>query len=351
MIGVVLLNFGEPETASLDEVVPFLERIFASNSSLEPGMSEEQVRQRVAQLAQQRAPGLVEEYEEIGGSPLGKQARAQAEALAGELASRGLEAEVVIGMQFTEPSIGEAVDAARAAGSERLVGLPVYPLCGHSTTVAALRDLERAVEAAGWQVPLAQISGWHPHPAYLAMREDAIRDFTRSVGVDLADPCTRLVFSVHGTPIKYLEAGSRYDRYAEECCRWVAERLGLEDYLLGYQNHANRGIAWTQPEIDDVMNAAAASGARRVVVDPISFMHEQSETLSELDLELKEIAEEASLEFHRVPIPYDDARFAGVLADLVEGAIAAGPAAGLKLRECRCKPQGGVRCLNGDRLA
>jgi ferrochelatase len=99
------------------------------------------------------------------------------------------------------------------------------------------------------------------------------------------------------------------------------------------------------------MNAAAASGARRVVVDPISFMHEQSETLSELDLELKEIAEEASLEFHRVPIPYDDARFAGVLADLVEGAIAAGPAAGLKLRECRCKPQGGVRCLNGDRLA
>lgn len=350
MIGVILLNFGEPETPSLEEVVPFLERIFASNSSLEPGMSEEEARQRVRELATRRAPGLVEEYREIGGSPLAEQCRAQAGTLSGELASRGVEAEIFLGMQFTRPTIAEAVEAARAAGSERLVGLPVYPLCGHSTTVNALAALERALGEQGWQVPLAQISGWHPHPTYREIRRDAILRCVESAEVDLADAGTRLVFSVHGTPIKYLEAGSRYDRYAEECCRWVADALEVEDYLLGYQNHSNRGIPWTQPEIDDVV-AGLAGEARRIVVDPISFVHEQSETLSELDLDLKGVAEEAGLDFHRVPIPHDDERLAAVLADLVEAAVSVGPAAGLQLRECRCKPEGGVRCLNGDRIA
>lgn len=349
MIGVILLNFGEPETPSLEEVVPFLERIFSSNSSLEPGMSSEGMRQRAHELALRRAPGLVEEYLEIGGSPLAEQCRAEARALAGELASRGVEAEVFLGMQFTRPTIPEAVEAARAAGAARLVGLPVYPLCGHSTTVAALTGLERAVDEAGWPVPLAQISGWHPHPTYLEIRRDAIRRCAESAGVDLTDPETRLVFSVHGTPIKYLKAGSRYDRYAEECCGWVAEALGVENYLLGYQNHSNRGIEWTQPEIDDVV-VEAAGEARRIVVDPISFVHEQSETLSELDVDLREVADEAGLEFHRVPIPHDDERLAGVLADLVEAGVAVGPAAGLQLRDCRCKPDGGVRCLNGDRI-
>ena len=129
----------------------------------------------------------------------------------------------------------------------------------------------------------------------------------------------------------------------------MAEAVGVENYLLGYQNHSNRGIEWTQPEIDDVVKKAAHE-ARRIVVDPISFVHEQSETLSELDVDLKRIAVEAGLEFHRVPIPHDDERLAGVLADLVEAAVAVGPAAGLELRNCLCKPDGGVRCLNGDRL-
>jgi ferrochelatase len=349
VIGVILLNFGEPETPTPDEVIPFLERIFSSNSSLEPGMSSEEIGKRAHELALRRAPGLIEEYREIGGSPLSEQCRAEARALSAELAARAVEAEVFLGMQFTRPSIAEAVEAARAAGAERLVGLPVYPLCGHSTTVAALAGLEGALSEAGWPVPLAQISGWHPHPLYLEVRRDAIRVCAESAGVDLGDPETKLVFSVHGTPIKYLKAGSRYDRYAEECCGWVAEAVGVEDYLLGYQNHSNRGIEWTQPEIDDVV-AKAADGARRIVVDPISFVHEQSETLSELDIDLKHVAEEAGLEFHRVPIPHNDERLARVLADLVEAAVAEGPAAGLQLRDCRCKPSGGVRCLNGSRL-
>jgi hypothetical protein len=98
-------------------------------------------------------------------------------------------------------------------------------------------------------------------------------------------------------------------------------------------------------------------------------MHEQSETLVELDAELKEVATEAGLRFDRVPIPHDDSRFPAILADLVESRLGedspadrpdAAPARGtapvaprerLDWRQCICRGEGGkARCLNGLRL-
>src|SRR5690606_33638047 len=81
---VLLLNFGEPEHPVLDEVVPFLERIFSINSALEKEGGEA-AHARALQLAQQRAPGLIAEYERIGGSPLHAQATEQAVLLQAEL--------------------------------------------------------------------------------------------------------------------------------------------------------------------------------------------------------------------------------------------------------------------------
>jgi protoporphyrin/coproporphyrin ferrochelatase len=352
-VGVLLLNFGEPEEPSIDSVVPFLERIFALNAPLRGSAGPAEVRERSRRLAEERAPGLIAEYEEIGGSPLQRQAREQAEALQRELVIRGLDAYVALGMQFTEPSIGAAVRAARDAGADTIVGLPVYPLCGPSTTVAALRDLDRELTQCGWEVPVRQISGWHRHPGYVRLRADAIRDVLEEYGLSFGDPGTRLVFSAHGTPISYLEQGSRYDDYVHEFCASLAAELGVDEYLIGYQNHSDRpGIAWTEPEIDTVI---AEIEAERVVVDPVSFMHEQSETLAELDHELRSLAESRGLGFHRVPIPHAAPEFISVLADLVEEAmVSATPPRSAHtdqpalLGPCRCKDGPGVLCTNGE---
>ena len=67
----------------------------------------------------------------------------------------------------------------------------------------------------------------------------------------------------------------------------------------------------------------------------------------ELDRELREEAEEAGLEFHRVPIPWDDPRFAEVLADLVEPMLDVVPALGaVGLKRCLCRPDPDTYCLN-----
>jgi protoporphyrin/coproporphyrin ferrochelatase len=157
--------------------------------------------------------------------------------------------------------------------------------------------------------------------------------------------------------MKYIEEeGSRYDDYVKEFCAAVAKELGGVEYVIGYQNHGNRpGVRWTQPDVDRVIEEI---DAKRVVVDACSFMHEQSETLAELDHELSEEAEARGLGFYRVPIPHAAPEFVGVMADLVEGVLATGgrpqevvdgATGSFALRQCQCKPTRGTCCTNGGR--
>jgi protoporphyrin/coproporphyrin ferrochelatase len=348
---ILLLNFGEPEHPTPEEVVPFLERIFNLNVGLEAGAAAE-ARERARRLAEARAPGLIEEYELIGGSPLHAQAEEQAELLETELRRRGHDAVTIVGMQFTEPFILDAVRRARALDAERIVALPIYPLCGPSTTVAALDRVEADMRQQLWNVPVHHITGWHRHPAYMKLRADAIRELLAANELSLDDPGTRLVFSAHGTPMKYIREGSRYDIYVRDFCAALAREVGALDYVVGYQNHTNRPIDWTQPDVETVI---AGIDAERVVVDAVSFMHEQSETLAELDHELRGEAEERGLAFFRVPIPHAAPAFVTFMADLVEPFMAgtvspdACPAervAGLPWEACRCRP--GACCLNAS---
>jgi len=346
-VGVVLLNFGEPEDPTLENVTPFLERIFLANAALEGGTTKPIQEERSRELAAARAPELVHTYREIGGSPLNLQAREQAVALEKELRRRGREAACRVAFQFTPPFPPEVVRDALDEGAERLVALPVYPLCGPSTTVAALAALEHAARTAGWQAGVLEIGGWHLHPDYLPFHADHVSESCRSWGVNLHDPRTALLFSIHGTPVRYLEGGSRYDRYVEEACAGIAGGLGVERYHIGYQNHTNRPIEWTKPDLEQVIEEL---DAKRVVVVAGSFMHEQSETLRELDHDLREMSEARGLAFHRVPIAHVHPRFIDVLADLVEERLdERGVDATVRLRRCVCRPGGSARCTNGLR--
>ncbi|HET9949455.1 MAG TPA: ferrochelatase [Longimicrobiales bacterium] len=370
-VGVLYVNFGEPREPGLEEVRGYLERIFFRNMDLEGG-SADAVVARALQLAEARAPSLLAVYRAIGGSPLNDQAEAQAHALEAQLAGSGaLDARVYPAFQFTHPSILDQVAAARADGVEILVVLPGYPLCGHSTTVASLAEVRRALRDLDWPVPLRCVSGWHDHPGYLELRVDNVRAFVRERGLDLTDADTLLYFSVHGTPVKYIERGSRYDRYVAQHTRAIARRLGVGDrYAVGFQNHTNRPIEWTQPDNERRLREVSE---RRLVVVPVAFMHEQSETLAELDADLSAFARGLGKEMHRVPVPHDDARFVEVLASLVEALACSGPGSGPRppagagehagpgagatadegacgavcLSPCRCAGLDGVVCTNG----
>jgi ferrochelatase len=345
-IGVLTVNFGEPDEPALEQVQAYLERIFLQNVDLESHRAEAAVT-RARQLAAARAPGLVEDYRAIGGSPLNAQADAQAAALQRTLEGRGWSVRTYSAFQFTAPSIADRIERARDEGVERLIVVPVYPLCGQSTTVAALSRAWEAARARDWAPRFEGIAGWHHAPAYVSLRVDNIRGFADARGLDLNDPDTLLYFSVHGTPIKYLHEGNRYDRYVEEHTRDIATRLGVaERYAVGFQNHTNRKIDWTQPDNEDRI---AKLPERRLVVVPIAFVHEQSETLAELDRELRAFIEGSGKEYHRVPVPHSDPRLIDVLAELVTRVVSAPATSRGGLQPCRCSRLGGTWCTNGAR--
>jgi len=335
-----LLNFGEPEEATRETVVPYLKRIFMSNMEMEDIEDEEAARNRAEELAQRRAPGLLEEYNEMGSSPLIPQAREQARMLTEELEQRGFDAQVYNGMQYTEPFVRDALEEAREDGVEELVALPVYPLCGRTTTVESLEMTEEALGGMDWSPEFTEVTGWHEHPEYVELRAENIKEFIDESGLSIGENA-ELLFSAHGTPTKYLKGGSRYDQYVEEFCDWMAQRVETQEYLLGFQNHENRGVPWTEPETEEVIEEVEQPHA---VVEPLSFMREQSETLSELDIELEDECEELGIQMHRVPIPYDDPRFPGVLADLVEPILTDDDLSDWGMGQCRCKETEGTYC-------
>ncbi len=344
--GIILISFGEPATAEPEAVRDYLAKIFFANAELEGAKSDEERWARSHLLAERRAPSLIAAYEEIGGSPLNAQAETQARGLQQELLRRGFDAKTYIAMQYTPPSIKEAVAKAQKENINKLIAIPIYPLCGPSTNVMALEGLRAEIAAIRWNVPLYEITGWHRHLAYTRLRAENIANYARINGISFEDSKTRLIFSAHGTPQHYLKAGSRYVLYVEEYCKALAALLGALQYELGYQNHSNRKIEWTQPNIEDVISSLNLERVKRVIIEPVSFMHEQSETLAELDHELREAAEGRGLEFYRVPIPYEHPDFFALLADLAEPFITQLEPAYYQLRQCRCKPTAGTFCLN-----
>lgn len=340
--GILLLNFGEPSNPTKEAVTNYLEQIFLANAAIESPESSESAVERAQSLAARRAPGLIEEYQVIDGSPLELHAQTQASNLEIELINRGHDVQTYVGMQYTPPFINEAVSRAKEDDVDQLIGIPVHPLCGPSTTVESLDQMRQAMSDLQWDVPVHEITGWHRHPRYTSLRADNIRSFVDNRGLTFNDG-TKLVFSAHGTPQHYLEEGSRYVTYVEEFCESIARLVGVNSYELGYQNHENRGVEWTKPDIETVISDVSAE---RIIVEPVSFMHEQSETLFELDVELREAASEVGLDFYRPTIPYDDPQFIAMLADLSEVFISGLDPSYYRLSACECRNKPEAYCLN-----
>lgn len=336
---VHLLGFGEPESASNEATVAYLERIFRANARLDDDLGPDRLRERCRSLAERRAPGLLAAYERIGGSPMLRQCRLQAADLSAELARRGESVHVRLGMQFTEPTIEAIATDSVAAGARRIVALPLYPFCGVSTTFAALDSLHQALrsaaESAGMETPqVVELTGWHRHDSFIDAVALSVEEAVADADVSLTDGRTRLYFSAHGTPVKYLSEGSPYDHYVAEACALVAERLGVAEYELGYQNHANRGIEWTSPSNEALLPAVDAD---QLIVVPISFIHEQSETLVELDEDFVVLAKQHGMSVVRVPVPWAAKTLADALTDLVQPLLQGTPGDSSALRQCRCR--------------
>ena len=257
-------------------------------------------------------PGLVEElrrrYEAIGGSsPLLQTTRAQAQALAERLA-----APVLVAMRLWDPSVETALLDAAGLGLTRLVVIALAPFSQHVYWDAAVK----VAAAADTPIRLVPSPPYAEEPDFVAAHVEAIRG---GASVNAA-----VVLSAHSLPNVAIQRGDPYARLVEASAAAVAAQLG-RPVRLCYQSQGADGGDWLGPTVRETLVALAAEGQREVVWVPFGFLADHVETLYDLDIEARAIADELSLSLVRLPALNVHPRLTAALAAVAIRSISAAP--------------------------
>jgi protoporphyrin/coproporphyrin ferrochelatase len=319
-VGVLLFNLGGPE--KLADVRPFLYNLFADPDIIRLPWRVMQ-RPLAWLISTQRYKKSRGYYEQIGGgSPLRRITDEQARALEASLGERGLDALVYVGMRYWEPYIEEALAQIERDGINRLVVLPLYPQYSISTTGSSLNKMNSLLSQNGrGELRIAVIKNWHDDPGYVAA-------LARTVSEELAqfpnpDPAsTHIVFSAHSVPVSYIEAGDPYLDQIKETVRLVMEELGgKSEHSLSFQSKVGP-VKWLQPSTDEMLRRLAREKVIQVLLVPVSFVSEHIETLYELDILYRGVANEVGLaHYRRAPALNCRRDFIDALAGLVQNAL------------------------------
>jgi ferrochelatase len=196
--------------------------------------------------------------------------------------------------------------------------LPLYPQYSATTTASVFDRVEAALGRHEWQPDVLRINDYHAEAGYIAALAESlagrIADFAAGV---------HLLFSFHGLPRRYVDAGDPYDEQCQMTARLVATRLALpaDAWSVAYQSRVGRA-RWLQPYTEDRLRALASQGTRRVVVCCPGFAVDCLETLEEIAIRGRASFLAAGGEsFDYVPALNDGPAHVQCLAQIVAGAL------------------------------
>lgn len=339
-VGVLFLNLGGPTTG--DDVQEFLYNLFADPDIIRLPAPLASLQNLIASfIAKRRAPRSRAAYESIGGgSPILKHTKEQARLLSHSLRDRhGLDVKTYVGMRYWKPYTEDALESIRADKIDALVIMPLYPQFSISTSGSSLRvlqeELSKETSSYGDMIHTV-VPSWCKRPGYVTAISNLIQNeldsFTKSE-IEAAQnnhpdiTPMHVLFSAHGVPKSYIEAGDPYQMQMEDCVKAIKSKLYETNtphnvtIHLSYQSRVGP-IEWLRPYTDDVLPELGRKGVKNLVVVPISFVSEHIETLEEIDIEYRELAEESGVtNWRRCPAPNTDQAFIEDMADLVYEAL------------------------------
>jgi len=292
---VVLYNLGGPDGP--DAVQPFLFNLFNDPAILRQPAP---IRWLLARLISiRRAPVAKKIYDEIGGgSPILGETKKQAEALESVLAETG-DFRVFIAMRYWHPFAEECAAEVADWQPDRVILMPLYPQFSTTTTESFLKIWPIAARKAGLSAETVSLCCYPAENGFVA----AIADLARPAIEEARKTGTpRVLFSAHGIPKKFVADGDPYQAHVEMTVAAVLEQLAMPDldHLICYQSRVGP-VEWLKPYTDHAITEAATEG-RPIVVVPVAFVSEHSETLVELDIEYKKLATDLSAPAYiRVP--------------------------------------------------
>ena len=236
-----------------------------------------------------------------------------------------LDSRCFVAMRYWHPFSSETARQVKHWKPEQVVLLPLYPQFSTTTTGSSL---------AAWREASAQVGLTAPVAALCCYPDAA--DFAKAVSDLLQSTCAeaerqhagrvRVLFSAHGLPEVIVRSGDPYQWQIERTVQAVLNAWTdhPSDWAICFQSRATPQ-KWLEPSTEQELERAARDGVAVVIV-PIAFVSDHSETLVELDVEYQQYADRLGIRgYFRVPAPNDDARFVAALARLVRHALTVGP--------------------------
>jgi protoporphyrin/coproporphyrin ferrochelatase len=291
-LAVVLFNLGGPD--SPEAVEPFLRNLFSDPDIIAlPTL----LRLPLGRfIAKRRAPVAQKIYGHIGGrSPIFEETRAQAGALEKALSGDG-EAKAFVAMRYWHPFSDGAAQAVKAFEPDKIVLLPLYPQYSTTTTSSSLKDWARAAKKAGLAKPTSRVCCYPWEPGFVAAAAANIRE---AMAGAVEGVSYRLLLSAHGLPKRTVEKGDPYQWQVEQSADAIVKALAMPelDPVVCYQSRVGP-LQWIGPSTDAEIIRAGRDG-KGVIVVPIAFVSEHSETLVELDIEYRKLAGEKGVPDYR----------------------------------------------------
>lgn len=305
-IAIILFNLGGPD--SLEAVQPFLRNLFSDPAII---TLPTWLRLPLARLiAARRTPKATAIYAKIGGSsPILGQTEAQARALEDAL-GREHEWRGYVCMRYWHPLTEAVVSSVRRFAPDRVVLLPLYPQFSTTTTGSSFKAWQAA--AADLKVPTVSVESYPTEPGFIRASVELIKE-----ALGKTSGATRVLFSAHGLPEKTIKAGDPYQGQVEETAAAIGEHLGSIEWSVCYQSRVGP-LRWIGPPTEAEIRKAGAH-KQSVVLYPLSFVSEHSETLVELDIDYRRLADEAGVPAYvRVPTVGTHPLFIHGLANLVK---------------------------------
>ncbi len=314
---VVLLQLGGPD--SLDAVQPFIYNLFSDPDIIDlPGAFL--FRKALARfISTRRAPKVKELYRNIGGrSPILEQTQQQADGLRKLLLKKKKDVQVEIAMRYWHPFSEETAKKIVAAGVKEVILLPLYPHYSKATTGSSIREWHRAVKSINvGDIRTRMIEHYFDHPLYIRSLVERVEQAINRVPSNQRSK-VHLLFSAHGTPMKLVRDGDPYSKQIRRTYELVVERgkFGLPHHLC-FQSKVGPQ-KWLEPSLTDTIESLGAMGVTHLIVNPLAFVTDHIETLSEINIEARHQAKDCGITYFDMTAPLTtSALFIQCLGELV----------------------------------
>lgn len=283
---LVLLNMGAAR--SKDELEVFLRNMFNDKNIIT--LKNDTIRSMFASLiVYMRLNKAWDNYKSIGGaSPLHE----LTEKLVQKLNTIFPEYYVTTAMRYTSPFAQTAIARIKKEKIKEVILLPLYPQYSTTTTKSSVEDF---IEKSAGEFTIRTIEPFYKNEIF----NKAICDEIVNVQGKYND--FHLIFSAHGLPQKIVKKGDPYQIQIEEHVELLKEKLShyatnIKSINLAYQSKVGP-MKWLTPSLEDMLKHFKN---KKVIIYPISFIIDNSETIFELDVEYREIANNLQVKEYRV---------------------------------------------------